>query len=52
MKINFLLFFVVLVLFISNSGISQVIQNPKTLISDPPIESKLNYAAWRVDYYI
>jgi len=41
-----------LVLLISNSGISQVIQNTKTQISDPPIESKLNYATWRVDYYI
>lgn len=52
MKNIFLLLIVVLVLLISNSGISQVIQNPKTQISDPPIESKLKYATWRVDYYI
>jgi hypothetical protein len=48
-NIFFLLF---LFIVISNLGLSQEIQNSKTQLVDRPIESKLNYATWRTDYYI
>jgi hypothetical protein len=45
-------FILVLFIVITNFGLSQEIQNPKTQLIDRPIESKLNYSAWRTDYYI
>jgi hypothetical protein len=50
MKNIFFLF--ILLISLSNIGLSQEIQSSKTQLIDRPIESKLNYATWRTDYYI
>ena len=46
--------FLLLLLFtaICDLGISQEIQDLKTQLTNPPIESKHSYATWRTDYYI
>ncbi len=47
-KFLFLFFFATICGF----GFSQEVQDPKTQLTNRPIESKHSYATWRTDYYI